>query len=73
MHPALDILRCFFDISFPIMTRALRVGVGLCSMCALAHESLLVVIEEVGGFEGLRDKEDATGCPYYGDDTLDHV
>ena len=55
------------------MTRALRVGVGLCSMCALAHESLLVVIKEVGGFEGFGDQEDATGCPDNGDYALDNI
>ena len=55
------------------MTGALRVGVRLCSMCALAHESLLVVIEEVGGFEGFGDQEDATDCPNNGNDTLDNV
>jgi len=42
-------------------------------MCALAHESLFIVIEEVGGFEGLGDEEYATGCPYYSDDTLNNV
>jgi len=42
-------------------------------MCTLAHESLLVVIEEVGGFEGLGDEEDATGCPDDGDNALDNV
>jgi len=73
MHPTLDVFRCFLDISFSVMTRALRVGVGLCSMCALAHESLFIVIEEVGGFEGLGDEEYATGCPYYSDDTLNNV
>jgi len=42
-------------------------------MCALAHESLLVVIKEVGGFEGFGDEEDATGGPDNGDDTLNNV
>jgi len=55
------------------MTRALRIGVDLCSMCALAHESLLIVVEEVGGFEGFGDQEDATGCPYYGDDAFNNI
>lgn len=55
------------------MTRALRVGVSLCSMCALAHEGFLVVIEEVSCLEGFGDKKDATECPYHGDDTLDNI
>jgi len=55
------------------MTRALRIGVCLCSMCALAHESLLVVIEEICCLEGFGDEEDATGCPYYGDDAFNNI
>jgi hypothetical protein len=73
MDPALDVFRCFLDISFSVMPRAFGVRVCLCSMCALAHESFLVVIEEVGGFEGFGYEEDATKGPDHRDDTFDNV
>ena len=73
MYPAFDVLRCFLDIIFPIVSRALRVRVCLCAMCALAHKCLLVVIEEVRSLEGFRDEEDATECPYHSDDTLYNI
>jgi hypothetical protein len=73
MDPALDVFRCFLDISFSVMPRAFGVRVSLCPMCALAHEGFLVLIEKVGSFEGFGYEENAAKGPDYRDDTFDNV
>jgi hypothetical protein len=73
MDPALDVVSGFLNIGFPVMSRAFRVRVRLCSMCALAHEYLFVIVKEVRCFERFRNKNYATKRPDNCDDTLNDI